>query len=82
MAEPAQPGVPNDVLEKLYRDPAADSYISPAFAAALYRVVLREPPEVVLEVGLAHGASALAMLTGARAERCRPTHLSRSSSVG
>ena len=63
MAEPAEPDVPNDVLENLYRDPTVDSCIAPEFAAALYRLVRREQPRSVLEIGLAHGASALAILT-------------------
>ena len=59
-----RPGVPNEVLKRLYRDPSTDSYISPDFATALYQLVHRERPRASCSrSGWLHGASALAILT-------------------
>lgn len=47
----------------MYRDPQIDSLVDPAYADALYRLVRYVRPKVVLEVGMAHGGSSLAILT-------------------
>lgn len=57
------PKVPCEVLRELYGDTSVDSLIAAEFADALYRLVRRQRPDVVVEVGLANGASALAILT-------------------
>jgi predicted O-methyltransferase YrrM len=65
--------VPNDVLREMYETGRAttidgqsiglQSVVTPEFANALYALVKRERPELVLEIGLAHGATALAIAT-------------------
>jgi predicted O-methyltransferase YrrM len=42
------------------------SVVTPEFANALYALVKRERPELVLEIGLAHGATALSIVTALR----------------
>ena len=41
-------------------------FISPSFAEALYRTVLARRPALVIEVGMAHGLSALSILSALR----------------
>ena len=65
--------VPNDALNKMYATGRAvtsdgqtivlQSVVRPEFANSIYTLVKRERPEVVVEVGLAHGATALAIAT-------------------
>ena len=65
--------VPSEVLEDMYRTNSAlaasgsrislQSVVVPEFANALYRLVRERKPELVLEVGMAHGATALAVAT-------------------
>jgi predicted O-methyltransferase YrrM len=65
--------IANDVLQEMYRTSRArtadgawvtlDSVVTPEFANALYELVRREAPEVVLEIGMAHGATALSIAT-------------------
>ena len=65
--------VPNDVLKQMYstgqavtldgRTIGLHSVVIPEFANSLYALVRREQPQVVVEVGLAHGATALAIAT-------------------
>lgn len=65
--------VPNQVLREMYdmneamtsdgRTVTVDSVVRVEFANALYALVKRERPKVILEIGLAHGATALAMAT-------------------
>jgi predicted O-methyltransferase YrrM len=65
--------VPNDVLQQMYATGTAvtndgrtvplNSVVTPEFANCLYALVRREKPELVLEVGLAHGATALSIAT-------------------
>jgi predicted O-methyltransferase YrrM len=69
--DPTTLAVPNDVLHKMYETGRAltsdgqtiglDSVVTAEFANALYALVRRERPEFVLEVGLAQGATALAI---------------------
>jgi predicted O-methyltransferase YrrM len=68
--------VPNDVLNEMYetsravthdgRQVGLNSVVAPEFANALYALVRREKPRLVLEVGLAQGATALTIATGLR----------------
>jgi predicted O-methyltransferase YrrM len=68
--------VPNDVLREMYetgnaltidgRTVALDSVVTAEFANSLYSIVTRERPELVLEIGLAHGATALSIATALR----------------
>jgi predicted O-methyltransferase YrrM len=65
--------IPNDVLREMYetsRTIAADgskiplhSVVVPESANSLYQLVKRERPTLVLEVGMAQGATALAIVT-------------------
>jgi predicted O-methyltransferase YrrM len=57
------PDVPSDVLRSIYRGDDSHSIIAPAFAEALYRTVRKEQPRLVVEIGMAFGASSIAMLT-------------------
>lgn len=59
----AVPDVPSDVLRALYESPDVNSVIAPKFAEALYRTVRKEKPRLVVEIGMAFGASSLAILT-------------------
>src|SRR5712691_73454 len=70
---PTALAVPNDVLREMYETGRATtidgqsiglhSVVAPEFANALYALVKRERPELVLEIGLAHGATALSIAT-------------------
>lgn len=65
--------VPSEVLEDMYRTNSAvaaggrrislHSVVVPESANALYRLVRERKPELVLEIGMAHGATALAVVT-------------------
>jgi predicted O-methyltransferase YrrM len=65
--------VPNEVLREMYETSRATtsdgratgllSVVTPDFASALYRLVKKEKPALVLEIGLAHGATALSIAT-------------------
>ncbi len=63
MVGAAIPSVPNAVLHDLYAGAPADSVIAADFADALYRTARTERPNVVVEIGMANGASTLAILT-------------------
>lgn len=60
------PAIDCAVLRRIYGDPSVDSLTSPAHAEALYGQVRRQRPEVVVEIGMAHGGSTLAILTALR----------------
>ncbi len=57
------PNIPSDVLRRMYQTPEVFAVIGPALAEALYQTVRRERPALVLEVGMAFGASTVAILT-------------------
>jgi predicted O-methyltransferase YrrM len=55
--------VPSDVLREIYESPDVNSAVLPQHAEALYRTVRKERPRVVVEIGMAFGASSVAILT-------------------
>ena len=65
--------VPNEALREMYKTGRAStidgrdirllSVVTPEFANSLYALVKREKPKLVLEIGLAHGATALSITT-------------------
>ncbi len=57
------PNIPSDVLREMYETPEVFAAIGPVLAEALYRTVRREQPQLVVEVGMAFGASTIAILT-------------------
>jgi predicted O-methyltransferase YrrM len=71
--DPTTLAVPNDVLREMYdtgraltsdgRTIGLHSVVTAEFANALYALVKHERPEFALEVGLAHGTTALAIAT-------------------
>ena len=61
------PDVPNDVLRSMYDGRTTLGAIGPVLAEGLYRTVRREAPRSVVEVGMACGASTIAILTALEA---------------
>jgi len=57
------PDVPSEVLRSMYDGTTTLGAIGPVLAEALYRTVRREAPRHVVEVGMACGASTIAILT-------------------
>lgn len=74
------PEIPNPVLAEMYRtgktraadgrEVSLNAQVSPEYTRALYRAVLDRRPDVALEIGMAHGASTLAILTALRNAGC------------
>jgi predicted O-methyltransferase YrrM len=71
---------PNDVLRRMYSTRTVvdadggplplSGEIAPAYAAALYRTVLSHKPDLVVEIGMACGASTLSILTALEEVNC------------